>query len=60
MCEHSKFYQNLFSYFQGAIQACDALIEKMKPVKDKLNNPTWETLINACYNASVYLSASGL
>ncbi|CAG9836996.1 unnamed protein product [Diabrotica balteata] len=43
----------------AVIVACDKLLAKMKPVRDKMNNPSWVDLINACYAASVQLCDTG-
>ncbi|XP_050507820.1 uncharacterized protein LOC114324830 [Diabrotica virgifera virgifera] len=43
----------------AVIVACDKLLAKMKPVKDKMNNPSWVDLIQACHAASVQLCDTG-
>ncbi|CAH1997049.1 unnamed protein product [Acanthoscelides obtectus] len=41
------------------IQACDKLIASMKPVMDRMKNPTWEQLVRQCFVENIQLSADG-
>ncbi|CAH1116797.1 unnamed protein product [Phaedon cochleariae] len=43
----------------AAVTACETLIERMKPIKNKMKNPTWAQLINQCFNENIQLSATG-
>lgn len=47
-------------YFQGIIQACDILLERIKPVRDKMNHPTWEELVKECHKQLVNLCATSM
>ncbi|KAJ8967055.1 hypothetical protein NQ317_000047 [Molorchus minor] len=42
------------------IKACDILLERIKPIREKMKNPKWKDLINQCFSSNVMLSASGL
>ncbi|XP_018565775.1 indole-3-acetaldehyde oxidase-like [Anoplophora glabripennis] len=44
----------------GVIQACDILLERMKPIRDKMNDPTWEELVKECYKELINLSTSSM
>ncbi|CAG9860743.1 unnamed protein product [Phyllotreta striolata] len=43
----------------AVIRACDTLLSRMQPVKEKMENPTWVELVRKCYDSSVQLTASG-
>ncbi|CAG9813286.1 unnamed protein product [Phaedon cochleariae] len=43
----------------AAVKACETLIERMKPVKEKMTNPTWVDLVNQCYAENIQLYATG-
>ncbi|VEN35588.1 unnamed protein product [Callosobruchus maculatus] len=43
----------------SVITACDTLIGRMKPVREKMNNPTWEQLVAKCFSQNIQLTASG-
>ncbi|XP_063928230.1 uncharacterized protein LOC135141244 [Zophobas morio] len=43
----------------GTIQACDQLLARIKPVRDRLGNPTWEQLIQKCFEEFIDLTARG-
>jgi xanthine dehydrogenase/oxidase len=42
---------------QAAGKACENLLERMKPIREKLKNPTWEELIAECHKLGIELSA---
>ncbi|KAL4225425.1 hypothetical protein ACF0H5_016115 [Mactra antiquata] len=42
---------------KGAAKCCDELIANMKPVKDKMTDPTWTQLVSKCYEKMVVLKA---
>ncbi|XP_049819814.1 uncharacterized protein LOC109604513 isoform X2 [Aethina tumida] len=42
------------------IKACDELITRMKPIKDKMTNPTWFELIVKCHQEYVLLTTTSL
>ena len=39
------------------MKACEILNERMRPVKEKLGNPTWEELIAECRKSYMNLTA---
>ncbi|KAJ8925554.1 hypothetical protein NQ315_009394 [Exocentrus adspersus] len=41
------------------LRACDVLLERMKPIREKMKNPTWEELIKKCFDSNIQLTASG-
>ncbi|CAG9765804.1 unnamed protein product [Ceutorhynchus assimilis] len=41
------------------LRACDVLLERIKPIRSKNPNGTWEELIQLCYVKNVRLSANG-
>lgn len=43
----------------GVKRACQQLLERLKPVRDTMDNPTWEELITKAYNSNVDLQAHG-
>ncbi|CAG9763262.1 unnamed protein product [Ceutorhynchus assimilis] len=47
------------SVVYALIQACDVLLARIKPIRDKNPNATWEELIQLCYLNYVCLSANG-
>lgn len=61
LCAHCKQLHILkINLFQGVIDACDTLLERMKPIKDKMNNPTWEQVVAECFSKEILLTAYGL
>lgn len=57
--KHKKFNLNVSHCFfvtQGVKKACEELLERMKPVRDELNNPEWKVLVRACQSKLVELS----
>ncbi|KAH9518829.1 hypothetical protein Btru_006359 [Bulinus truncatus] len=42
----------------GVIEACNILKDRMAPVRAKMSNPTWEQLVQKCYEEGVDLTAS--
>ncbi|KAF2887301.1 hypothetical protein ILUMI_18872 [Ignelater luminosus] len=44
----------------ATLNACEILKERMKPIKEKMKNPTWQELVRQCYTASVDLCATSL
>ena len=43
----------------GVRRACQQLLDRLKPVRDAMDNPTWEELITKAYNDNVDLQAHG-
>nr|XP_049700113.1 uncharacterized protein LOC110380991 isoform X1 [Helicoverpa armigera] len=43
----------------GVKRACQQLLDRLKPVRDGMDNPTWEELITKAYNDSVDLQTHG-
>jgi hypothetical protein len=41
-------------------RACEIIKERLKPVLEKLENPSWEKLIAAAHQAKIDLTASYL
>ncbi|XP_030746546.1 xanthine dehydrogenase-like [Sitophilus oryzae] len=41
------------------LRACDVLLDRIKPIRDKNPTATWEQLIQLCYTANVNLSSNG-
>ncbi|XP_030746527.1 xanthine dehydrogenase-like isoform X2 [Sitophilus oryzae] len=41
------------------LKACDVLLDRIKPIKDKNPNASWKELIQLCYAANVNLSSNG-
>ncbi|CAG9761736.1 unnamed protein product [Ceutorhynchus assimilis] len=41
------------------LRACDVLLERIKPIREKNPKATWEELIQLCYEKNVCLSANG-
>ncbi|KAL8614120.1 hypothetical protein ACOMHN_026337 [Nucella lapillus] len=41
----------------GVQKCCEALKARMKPVRDQLGNPSWQTLVSQCYAQGIDLSA---
>ncbi|XP_074027296.1 uncharacterized protein isoform X2 [Leptinotarsa decemlineata] len=39
--------------------ACDDILAKMKPIKDKMKKPTWAEVANQCFAENVYLTSTG-
>ena len=46
-----------FVNFQAAVIACQKLKEKMKSVREKMKDPSWQQLVKKCHMAGVDLSA---
>lgn len=44
----------------ATVKACEILMERLKPVKAKMNNPSWEQLVQQAYLESIDLQASYL
>ncbi|KAF7271078.1 hypothetical protein GWI33_016038 [Rhynchophorus ferrugineus] len=44
----------------GLLKACDVLLARIKPIRDKNPDATWEELIQLCYKSNVNLSSNGL
>ncbi|XP_049819047.1 uncharacterized protein LOC109599933 isoform X2 [Aethina tumida] len=42
------------------LKCCDILLDRMKPIKDKMINPTWVQLVNKCHDEYVFLSANSI
>ncbi|XP_021958024.1 xanthine dehydrogenase [Folsomia candida] len=42
----------------AALRACETIKERLKPILEKLENPTWEQLIAAAHQAKIDLTAS--
>ncbi|KAJ8720087.1 hypothetical protein PYW07_012130 [Mythimna separata] len=42
----------------AAKKACEIINERLQPIKDRMNNPSWEELIAEAYDNYVYLQAS--
>lgn len=40
----------------GVKKACEELLARMKPVRDELDNPSWNELTQACYDKLIDLS----
>lgn len=41
-------------------KACEELLERMKPIRDKLNNPDWKLLVKECHKRNVELSCKSV
>ncbi|XP_061376829.1 uncharacterized protein LOC116770815 [Danaus plexippus] len=39
-------------------KACEILLDRLKPIREKLGNPSWEDLIEGAHESGVYLQAS--
>lgn len=53
-----SFIENNYYLFQSTIEACDVLLERLKPVREKMSNPTWEALIAECQKENIFLCAT--
>ncbi|KAF2895406.1 hypothetical protein ILUMI_10770 [Ignelater luminosus] len=42
----------------ATLRACETLLERMKPVKDRMDNPSWKELVKECQNQYIELAAS--
>ncbi|KAF2900359.1 hypothetical protein ILUMI_05828 [Ignelater luminosus] len=42
----------------ATLRACEILLQRMKPVKDKMNNPSWKELVKECQNQYIELVAT--
>nr|UZT55360.1 aldehyde oxidase 1 [Spodoptera frugiperda] len=40
-------------------KACDVINERLKPIREKLDDPSWEVLVEAAFKAGVDLQANG-
>lgn len=49
---------NLIIGFKSVMRACEEIRENLRPVLEKLENPSWENLIKEAHNAKVKLTAS--
>ncbi|XP_047028407.1 xanthine dehydrogenase-like [Helicoverpa zea] len=43
----------------GVKRACQELLKRLKPIRDQMDNPTWEELITKAYNSDVQLQTQG-
>ncbi|XP_066250858.1 xanthine dehydrogenase/oxidase-like [Euwallacea similis] len=43
----------------SVLSACDILLDRIKPIRDKNPTLSWEDLIQECYNQNICLSSSG-
>lgn len=43
----------------GVKRACEELLRRLQPIRDKMNNPTWEELIKQAHTDNVDLQAQG-
>ncbi|KAJ8719321.1 hypothetical protein PYW08_011496 [Mythimna loreyi] len=43
----------------GVRRACQQLLERLKPIREQMDNPTWEELITKAYNDNVDLQTHG-
>lgn len=43
----------------GVQRACEDLLQKLKPIKDKMKDATWQEIITEAYNSSIDLQAHG-
>ncbi|XP_045774231.1 indole-3-acetaldehyde oxidase-like [Maniola jurtina] len=42
----------------AALKACEILMNRLKPIREKLGNPSWEELVKVAFLSGVYLQAS--
>ncbi|XP_059045049.1 xanthine dehydrogenase/oxidase-like [Achroia grisella] len=42
----------------GAIKCCQIILDRLSVVRESLNNPTWELLVETAYNQGINLQAS--
>nr|QLI62137.1 aldehyde oxidase 6 [Streltzoviella insularis] len=42
----------------ATLKACQIILERLKPVREKLNNPTWETLVSEAHKLGLNLQAT--
>ncbi|CAG9788277.1 unnamed protein product [Diatraea saccharalis] len=42
----------------GAIKCCQMILDRLSTVRETLNNPTWEVLVEAAFNQGINLQAS--
>ena len=47
-------------YFQGVLNACAELKQRITPIQLVMGNPTWVELIQKCYSVGVDLSSKQL
>ena len=40
------------------MKAAEALLERMKPVREKMNDPTWQELVQRCYSENIDLQST--
>ncbi|KAJ8719322.1 hypothetical protein PYW08_011497 [Mythimna loreyi] len=43
----------------GVRRACQQLLDRLRPIREQMNNPTWEELITRAYNENVDLQTHG-
>ncbi|XP_050507821.1 xanthine dehydrogenase isoform X1 [Diabrotica virgifera virgifera] len=43
----------------SVIKACDKLLERMQPIKDQLEDKSWEKVVTASFAANIQLNATG-
>lgn len=48
-----------FNVVVGVRRACEELLAKLQPIRDQMDNPTWEELITEAYAQNVELQARG-
>ncbi|CAH0550925.1 unnamed protein product [Brassicogethes aeneus] len=44
----------------STIKSCQILLDRMKPVRDQMTNPSWKDLVAKCFDKNVLLSANSL
>ncbi|XP_052742295.1 uncharacterized protein LOC112057810 [Bicyclus anynana] len=42
----------------ACLKACEILMDRLKPIREELGNPSWEDLVQEAYKRQVYLHAS--
>lgn len=48
----------IYYYVQGTIQACNEIMKRLEPVKEKMTNPSWAELVAAGHKQNVELCAT--
>lgn len=43
----------------GVQRACEELLKRLEPIRISMNNPTWEVLVKAAFNANIDLQTHG-
>ncbi|KAL0828977.1 hypothetical protein ABMA28_003866 [Loxostege sticticalis] len=56
MCTGASIGSECVSF--ATVKACEIILERLKPIREKLGNPSWEVLIKEAHNACVDLQAS--